>query len=85
METEPPVAAQTETEVLTRAGEQGDTSASPQGTQQGRETYNIVLQMHTALGILGILSNGLVILVFGTHNKLRKKTPIKFILNQVRN
>ncbi len=39
--------------------------------------------MQVVLGVLGILSNATVIVVFASHKKYRKKIPNIFIINQV--
>ena len=50
----------------------------------GNFTPPVIITVNTIIGIVGIIGNLSVIIVFGKERKFRRKIPNIFIINQVR-
>ncbi len=48
------------------------------------QNSNTILVTKSVLGAIGVISNGIVIIVFASNKKYRKKIPVMFMINQVR-
>ncbi len=59
-----------------------DATSTP-GISHETLSYSTIAVLQITIGIVGVISNATVVLVFGTNKKFRMKTPIKFIINQV--
>ncbi len=59
-------------------------SSSTKAEEKFEWKINVVLVLHSFLGVCGIVSNAIVVIVLASNKKLRRKIPIKFIINQVR-
>ncbi len=52
--------------------------------EEGDPPLGVVTIAQICIGCVGILTNFIVVLALASHQKLRKKIPNKFIINQVK-